>query len=306
MDGKQSGQDFASSVAYVTPGYFSTLRMPLLAGRAIRENDSALSEPVAVVNVSFARSFFGESNVVGRHIRWWMGAKNESAAMTIVGVVGDVTKAQGIHWTAPLGTEPVLYVPATQFPAQALSVAHLWFQPSWMVRTRGPMLSGLTAEMEHAMAEADPNLPFSGFYSMDDLMKQELQMQRVEVLLLTTLAGLALLLSALGIYSLVSHLVVQRTREIGIRMALGSSMGRAMAQIGSAGLVSAGVGLAAGLGLCFLALRVLRSEIYGIHVYDPLTLLGTPLLLAVIAMVATLIPAARIARIDPSQTLRSE
>jgi predicted permease len=305
MDGKQAGQNYGSSVAYVTPGYFSTLRMPLLAGRAIRESDSAQSEPVTVVNVSFARSFFGETNVIGRHISWMMGPNDHGAAMTIVGVVGDVTKSQGIHWNAPLGTEPVFYVPATQFPTEALSVAHLWFQPSWLVRTRGPV-SGLTAEMERAMGEADPNLPFSGFYSMDDLMKQELQTQRVEVLLMATLAGLALLLSAVGIYSLVSNLVLQRTREIGIRMALGSSVGEAMAQISASGLMAAGIGLAAGLGLSFVALRVLRSEIYGVHVYDPLTLVGTPLLLALIAVAATLIPAARITRIDPAQTLRSE
>jgi predicted permease len=305
MDGKHAGLNDSSSIAYVTPGYFSTLRMPLLAGRSFRESDAAQSEPVTVVNVSFAKKFFGETSVVGRHIRLLMGPKDGGPVMTIVGVVGDVTKSQGIDSTAPLGTEPVFYMPATQFPAEVLSVAHLWFQPSWLIRTRGPV-TGLTSAMERAMAEADPNLPFSGFYSMDDLMKQELQTQRVEVLLLSTLAGLALLLSAVGIYSLVSNLVLQRTREIGIRMALGSSVGEAMARISYSGLAAAGIGLAAGLGLSFLALRVLRSEIYGVHIYDPLTLAGTPLLLALIAAIATLIPAARITRIDPAQTLRSE
>jgi ABC-type antimicrobial peptide transport system permease subunit len=141
---------------------------------------------------------------------------------------------------------------------------------------------------------------------MDDLMKQELQMQRVEVLLLTVLAGLALLLSAVGIYSLVSNLVLQRTREIGIRMALGSSAARAMAQISLSGLLAAGLGLAVGMSLSFAALRVLRSEIYGVGVYDPVTLLGAPLLLAFVAVVATILPAARILRIDPATTLRAE
>jgi predicted permease len=305
MEGKQAGQIYGSSIAYVTPEYFSTLRMPFVDGRSIREDDSAQSERVAVVNESFARKFFGETNVVGRHIRLHMGGKESTPNITIVGVVSDVAKAQGIHPTAPLGTEPVFYVPATQFPADALAVAHLWFQPSWIVRTQGPV-SGLTAAMEHAMSEADPNLPVSGFYSMNDLMRQELQTQRVEVLLLSTLAGLALLLSAIGIYALVSNLVEQRRREIGIRMALGSSIEQAMVHIGLSGIVAASGGLALGAVLSIFALRVLKSEVYGIGVYDPVAMMAAPGLLAVIAIAASLLPSLRISRIDPAETLRSE
>ena len=304
MDGKFAGQTYGSSTAYVTPGYFSTLRMPLLAGRDFRENDSAQSEQVTVVNLSFAKQYFGETNVLGRHIQLQMG-HGTALTMTIVGIVSDVTKAPGINPTGPLSTEPVYYVPAAQFPADGLAIAHLWFQPSWVVRTHGPV-SGITEKMEHAMAEADPNLPFSGFFSMDDLMKQELQMQRVEVMLLSMLAGLALLLSAVGIYALVSNLVVQRTREIGIRMALGSTIHQAMVEIGSSGMLAAAGGLAVGVGLSFFALRVLRSEIYGVGVYDPVTLLGAPVLLAIIAFIATLFPSMRITRIDPAKTLRAE
>jgi len=304
-DGKNAGESYAVSTSYVTSGYFSTLRIPLLAGRNVGESDTANSEPAAVVNESFARKFFNEPNPVGRHFSLLQGPKQKGPAITIVGVVGDVTKEQGVDWTAPLGTEPVIYLPVAQFPAEMIPAAHLWFQPSWIVRTRGPV-AGLSAAMERAMAEADPNLPFSGFHSMDELMRQELQMQRVEVLLLGTLAGLALLLSAIGIYALVSSLVVQRTREIGIRMALGSSMERAIIEIGSSGVIAAGVGLVVGVTLSLVALRVLRSELYGVGVYDPLTLLAAPGLLALIALVASWLPASRISRIDPALTLRSE
>ncbi len=229
--------------------------------------------------------------------------QDKGTAMTVVGVVADVTKEPGMRGDAPLSTEPVFYVPATQI-GDPLKW-HIWFQPSWIVRMRGPV-AGLPEAMERAMAEADPNLPFSGFYSMEDLMRQELQMQRVEVLLLSTIAGLALLLSAIGIYALVSNLVVQRTREIGIRMALGSSIGQAMVEIGSSGVLAAGFGLATGIALSFVALRVLRSELYGVGVYDPLTLLGAPVVLALIAVAASWLPALRISRIDPALTLRSE
>jgi len=305
LDGKLAGTDAAndgSSVTYVTPAYFSALRMPLLGGRAISDADSSTSERVTVVNESFARKFFGEANPVGRHFQLSWG-QGKGTGMTVVGVVADVTKKPGMTGDAPLATEPVFYVPAAQVndPLQW----HIWFQPSWIVRTHGPV-AGLTQAMERAMAEADPNLPFSGFYSMEDLMQRELQMQRVEVLLLSTLAGLALLLSAIGIYALVSNLVVQRTREIGIRMALGSSIGQAMVEIGSSGVMAAAVGLAAGVALSFVALRVLRSELYGVGVYDPVTLVAAPALLALIALAASWLPALRISRIDPALTLRSE
>ncbi|HEX5235387.1 MAG TPA: ABC transporter permease [Silvibacterium sp.] len=304
-DGKNAGKSDAVSTAYVTPGYFPTLGIPLLAGRDVRDADTATSQPVAVVNEAFARKFFGEGNAVGRHFRGLMGPQEANPPITIVGVVGNVTKEQGVDRTAPLGTDPVFYTPATQFSEKGLAVVHLWFQPSWIVRTRRPV-AGLAEAMQRAMAEADPNLPISGFQSMDGLMQQDLETQRMEVLLLSVLAGLALLLSAVGIYALVSNLVVQRTREIGIRMALGSSIERAMVEIGSSGLFAAAFGLMAGVGLSFLVLRLLKSELYGVGVHDPVTLLGAPALLALIAVIASLLPALRISRIDPALTLRSE
>ncbi len=141
---------------------------------------------------------------------------------------------------------------------------------------------------------------------MQQILNEQLQKQRVEVLLLTVLAGLALLLSAIGIYALVSNLVVQRTREIGIRIALGSTVGGAMLHVGSAGVVAAVAGLLAGIGLSFVALRVLSSEIYGISAYDPVTFITVPLVLAIIAGAASFLPTLRISRIQPADTLRAE
>ena len=304
-DGKNAGQTPSASTTYVTPGYFSTLRMPILTGRGVRDTDTSTSEPVAVVNEAFAKKFFGTPDALGRHFNIRMGSAAKAQPITIVGVVGNVTKVQGIDWTAPLGTEPVFYIPAAQFPSDALATIHMWFQPSWIVRTRGD-IAGLATQMQQAMAAADPNLPISGFHSMDQLMGRQLETQRMEVLLLGVLAGLALLLSAVGIFALVSNLVVQRTREIGIRMALGSSVERAMREIGASGLIASGTGLVVGMGLSLIALRVLRSQLYGIGVYDPLTLVAAPLLLLLVALVASILPVLRISRIDPAQTLRSE
>jgi predicted permease len=299
VDGRFAGKEWGASTAYVSPGYFQVLRIPILSGRAISESDTPTSLPVTVVNVDFAREFFNEQNPIGRHIH------NENHAYTIVGVVANVAKRPGVSGDAPLATEPVFYLPAAQMPQGLVNVAHVWFQPSWIVRTAGPV-QGLTAAMQAALAQVDPDLPFSGFHSMNDILAENLVYQRAEVVLLAVLAGLALLLSAVGIYGLVSNLIVQRTREIGIRMALGSSIRQAMTDVGRAGVVAAGCGLVSGLALSFAAMRVLRSELYGVRDYDPLTFICVPLVIAVIAAAASFLPTLRITRIDPAVTLRME
>lgn len=190
-------------------------------------------------------------------------------------------------------------------PATLLSVVHIWFQPSWIVRTSGPV-EGLTAQMQRALTSVDPNIPFSGFYRMHDLLAKTLATQRVEVALLSSMAALALLLSAVGIFALVANIVAQKTREIGIRIALGSTIRQAMIHIGSPGLRASSLGLILGLILSAAALRTMRSVLYGIDVYDVPTILTVVLALASIALIATTVPTLRIARIDPAKTLREE
>jgi predicted permease len=299
MDGTRAGTRPASSVAYVTPSYFSTLRIPLLAGRPITEADSSVSERVAIVNVAFSRRFFDNPSPVGYHF------KTADVVYTIVGVVGDVAKRPGIQRSAPIAAEPVAYLPASQTPQGLVNIAHIWFQPSWIVRTNGP-IRRLTASMQRALADADPSLPFSGFRSMRQILAEQLQEQRIEVLLLATLAGLALLLSTIGIYALVSNLVVQRTREIGIRIALGSTTAQAMLRVGASGVVAAAGGLVSGVVLAFLAMRILSSQIYGVGTHDPVTFITVPLILALTAGAASFLPALRISRIQPADTLRAE
>jgi ABC-type antimicrobial peptide transport system permease subunit len=299
IDGKLAGKEWGSSLAYITPEYFQAFRIPLLAGRAIADSDTSISQLVAVVNTDFAHQFFNDPSPIGRHI------ETSKRVYTIVGVVGNVAKRPGMGGDAPLATESLLYLPATQTDQGLVNIAHIWLQPSWIVRTAGP-IQGLTAAMQNALAKVDPSLPFSGFHSMQDLLAENLTYQRVEVTLLGVLAGLALLLSAVGVYGLVSNLVAQRTKEIGLRMALGSSMQQAMLNVGSVGAASAVLGIVAGLVLSFVAVRFLRSELYGITAYDPLTLAVVPVVLAIVSTAASYLPTLRIARIDPARTLRME
>ena len=160
--------------------------------------------------------------------------------------------------------------------------------------------------MQRALAATDPNLLFSGFYSMNDLRAATLATQRIEVALLTAMASLALLLSGIGIFMLVANLVAQRTREIGIRIALGSTVSTAMVHVGGSGVGAAAFGLVLGLALCIGALRALRSAIYGVGVYDATTIAAVVLGLAAVTLIATAVPALRIARIDPASALREE
>jgi len=268
----------------------------VLAGRAFTVADGPNAQRVAVVNHAFARKFYGGTNPVGRYI---------NKDTVIVGEVTDVSVSSGLYEGAPLMSEQGMYIPAAQVNTRALSVLHLWFQPDWIVRTAGPV-EGLTAQMQRALASADPNLPFSGFYRMRDLLARTLAMQRVEVALLGAMAALALLLSAVGIFALVASTVAQRTREVGIRIALGSTIQKAMIHVGRSAVGASALGLVLGLILCAGALRALRSVLYGVGVYDAPTMLVVVLTLSAVVLFATTVPTLRVARIDPAKTLREE
>jgi hypothetical protein len=240
----------------------------------------------------------GTTNVVGRHI------SSAGTVSLIVGVVGDVTKKPGL-FPAPLASEVTYYMPAAQVDGRSAAMLHVWFQPSWIVRSQHP-IAGLNESMQKAIAEVDPALPIASFHLLGDLQALALRQQRFQVFLLGTLATLALVLSLVGVYGLVSNMVVQRTREIGIRMALGSSVPQAMIEIGSSGVGAVGAGMAAGLALAAVAVRIIKSQLYGIQIYDPLTFVAVLLLLILAATAATFLPTRRIAHIDPASTLRAE
>jgi len=295
-DGKETGQQAGTDELYVTPGYFATLQMPILAGRDFTSSDGPNAQLVAIVNRTFVQKFFHGENPIGRTL-------NKSTV--IVGVVSDVQISSGLDPVAPLQSEETMYIPAAQMEPQGLALVHVWFQPSWIVRTGAPV-EGLTEQMQRALHDADPGLPFSGFYAMNELRAQALVMQHIEVALLGAMAGLALLLSAVGIFALVANMVAQRTREIGIRIALGSTIRQAMSHIAGPGIRAAGLGLVSGLALSAFALRAMRNVLYGVGVYDAPSLAAVILTLAAVTAIASAAPALRIARIDPAKTLREE
>jgi ABC-type antimicrobial peptide transport system permease subunit len=197
------------------------------------------------------------------------------------------------------------YIPAAQVDQKFLSLVHVWFQPSWIARTNAPV-TGISEAMQKALSQADTQLPIASFHRLSDLQALALRQQRFEVFLLGALAALALLLSLVGVYGLVANMVAQRTREIGIRMALGSSVSQAMMEVGTSGIVAVTVGLAGGLALSTISVRLIKSELYGVKTYDPMTFGLVLALLILSAIAATFLPTRKIARIDPASTLRAE
>jgi hypothetical protein len=299
-DGKEAGHEAATDILYATPGYFSTLQIPLLAGRTFTDADGPTAQHVVIVNEKFVRKFYQGARPLGRTLQ------SGPSKAVIVGVVADVQLSSGLNPVAPLQSEETVYIPAAQITQpDKLALIHTWFQPSWIVRTAKP-IAGLTEQMQRALANVDPSLPFSGFYSMSDLQARTLASQRIQVALLGTMAGLALLLSAVGIFVLVANSVALHTREIGIRIALGSSLGKAIRHVAGVGLRPAAAGMLLGLLGCAGTLRLMRSILYGVSVYDVPSLLSVVGVLGGVVVLAAMIPALRVARIDPARILREE
>ncbi|HEX5314594.1 MAG TPA: ADOP family duplicated permease [Gammaproteobacteria bacterium] len=305
-NGGRAGQSVSADEVFVTPEYFDTLRIPMFSGRAFEERDGPGAQPVVIVNRAFARKFLPGLDPIGLYLTRLNPAGQK---LLIVGVVGDTllsSVAELNEGSAPLTAEETIYLPYAQIADGGfLSRMHAFFQPSWIVRTSTP-IAGLTAQMQRELSALDSNLTFSGFYAIDDLMLKTLATQRVEVALLTTMASLALLLSALGIFALVANIVAQRTREFGIRIALGATMRNIMLHVARTGVSAAVVGGAAGLLISAGALRAMRSVVYGVGVYDATTILVVVLLLGLVIFVAAILPALRVGRIDPVETLRNE
>jgi predicted permease len=289
-------------VVYVTPGYFETLRIPIRRGRAFEESDTAEAEPVAIVSESFARKFYAQHEALGGHLR--MGRQN----LRIAGIVGDVEQHSGLENFRPLSVEPTIYVPAAQLNDGYLQLIHTWFSPNFVIRTAGTggATGSLEAQIQSAVAGADPQLPIARFKTIAELRSQSVLDQRFRATLFSTIAGLALLLAALGLYGLISHSVTQRTPELGIRMALGATAGQAVATAVKPGLLLALAGIGAGFVLSRLAVRFLGHLLFGVRATDPATFAVMAGILLAATAVASLIPAARVLWIDPARTLRDQ
>lgn len=288
-----------STVTYVTPGYFETLHLPIRLGRALTDRDSAGAAPAVVVNESFVRRYFASADPIGQHL------EVAGAVREVVGVADNVQQRGGFNGYGPIDALPSVYVPFAQFPGTSLRLFHGWFSPAWIVRTAS---AGVVTEaaIRRAMAEVDPQLPLSAVRSVDSVRSAALARQRVLMLLVTVLGASALLLAAIGIHGLISSGVNERTREFGIRMALGATAGQTVRAAALPGIVLAIVGLVAGCGVAVGVSGLLRNLLWGVSSNDPITFAGVVTSLLVVAVTASVFPALRVRRLDPVSLLRAE
>lgn len=294
------GGRVASSVdwRYVAGDYLRVLRIPLVAGRAFAEADHrAAAPPVALVNEEYVRRFGRGRAVMGSRLQMTL-VESDDDVREIVGVLGDV-RTRGLT-----ATRPTVFVPVEQAPDDMIGLAHEYFQVSWALRTRDDP-TALVPSVEQVVRKADPLLSITAFRSMDQVVDRALASTRFQTLLLGLFAAVALILAAAGLYGLVAYAVAQRTKEIGIRLALGASAGRVTARFALQGIALATLGAVAGAGAAALVTEVLR-RLTDMQPLDPWTVAGVVLVLGAVSVAATVAPARRAARVDPMRTLRAE
>lgn len=292
------GQAETVNVTYVTPDYFRTLDMPIVLGRGFTPRDAADAPHVAVVNQAFVRRYKLGDEILGFDL-------DSTEHLQVIGVVGDVPQTNGgLRSFEPIDSIPGWYVPAAQVSDSFIKTVHTWFSPSWVVRTSRPV-PGVAAEMQRALKDVDPLLPFNTFRTIDDLRGEALRLPRAAAMLFTTLAALAVLLSSIGLYGIVATSIGDRVRELGLRIALGSSPWRTFIAASWPGVLVSAAGIGAGVALARASAILVRALIWGVQPTDPVTFAGAALVGLVVASLAVVIPTIRVLSLNPVEALRS-
>jgi predicted permease len=274
----------------ITPGYLRTMAIPIVEGRDFDDHDGRDGARVAIVDERMAREMWPGQSPVGRRLRLG-GADSTSPWITVVGVAGAV-KQDALDSESRIA----VYLPHAQFPARAMTV---------VLRASGAAESVAGAARE-ALRAFDPDLPVYNLRSMESRVAESLARRRLAMLLLACFAAIAVTLAAVGVYGVISYIVSQGRRELGIRLALGASPRALVRMILAQGAAVAGLGIGIGLVAALALARLVRSLVFGIGITDPATYGGVALVLGVVAFVACLVPAARAARVDPALSLRAE
>ena len=278
----------------VTPEFFRALGIPLQQGRAFGDGDDTAGTPVAIVNSSFARRFTS-----GQGLGHAVTFGERDASRVVVGVVGDVKSYVG------LPAQPTVFIPVAQTPYGLFRVFEGWFPTHVLVRTDGnPLALGQT--LERTLRQMDPQVPIGRVRSMEQVLSSSLALQQFLMVLVSAFAGVAFALAMIGVYGVMSYVVTQQRREIGIRLALGARPANMWRRVLGRGMALAGAGAVAGIGGALALTRLLRNLLFGVGANDPLTFTAVVVALAAAAALACAVPAYRAARVDPMVALRYE
>jgi putative ABC transport system permease protein len=279
-------------VAITSPEYFSTMKIPLVSGRGFAQTDKADSERIVIVDANVARAYFGADDPVGKHILISLPQHPKNAPFTIIGVVG------AVKHTNPLENETKgqLYFPYTQ-----VSIPYSWV----VLRTDGDP-GALSEPLRKQVLAIDATQPLDEVKPMEDRLNEFVAQPRFNMMLLGIFAGLALVLSAIGVYGVMAYSVTQRTHEIGVRMALGARRSDVLQMILNQAVKLAAIGVIVGVIGGLMATRALSSMLFGVKPADPATFIGITALLAAITVLAGLVPAFKATRVDPMIALHYE
>ncbi|MGH9795852.1 MAG: ABC transporter permease [Candidatus Acidiferrales bacterium] len=291
VEGRPTGDgDLPSPLYYlISPDYFRTMEISLLAGRAFTEHDTDGAPPVVVINRAFAERIFPGENPIGQRIRL---GRNSSIVREIIGVVADTKH----YWLGERNSLLQVYEPFAQMPARGME---------FVLRTSVEPTS-LAAAVRREVQAVDPDQPITSLQTLEQMLAQSVAQPRFRTLLLGLFGGLALLLASVGVYGVMAYSVARRTQEIGIRMALGAQRGDVLRMVLRGGFALAAVGVLIGLAGAFAATRLLEGLLFGVQPSDLQTYAITAAILVVVALLACAIPALRASRVDPMMALRHE
>ncbi|MFZ0273750.1 MAG: ABC transporter permease [Acidobacteriaceae bacterium] len=284
------GDEPSEALGLAMPGYFETMRIPLMAGRVFGEQDGLKGAPTIIINQAFAKKYFPGENPLGHHIQVRLGDDVfDQSVREVVGVVGS-TKLKGLTADA----QPGYFLPY----AQAVVT-----NPYLVIRANGDPLM-LEAGIRVAVHDMDKGVPVYQVSTLEDYLSKSAAQPRFQTLLLSCFAGIALILAAIGLYGLLSYMVVQRSLEIGVRMALGAQRADILRQIVRRGLTLTLMGMIGGVAIAAAVTRLLSGMLYGIRSSDPATFAVMAGVLLLVSVAASSIPAWRAARLDPNRALR--
>jgi len=267
----------------ITPEYFRVLQTPLLEGRFFNDADTADSPQVVIINEALARKYFPKGDALNKRITF-DDPRKDPKWVRIVGIVGSIR-----HRRLDLDPQPEYYVPQAQFPVRSMVLA----------ARSGQDPRTLTSAIRREIQSIDPDQPIANVRTLQAVTADSIAPRRMSVALLGVFAGIALLLAGVGIYGVISYLVVQRTHEIGVRMALGAQRSDVLGLVVGHALKLVGIGTVIGLILAFLSTRTLSALLYSVGAFDPTTFVFVTIALAAIALLASYIPALRATRADP-------
>jgi predicted permease len=289
---QESSQNLRAEGIRVSSDFFKAMQVPLVRGRFFTDADQDGKEPVAIIDEATARHYWANSDPIGHRVRFGQDPAASRLVQpwrTVVGVIKNI-KQDGLD----LNGVPHIYVPVYQYPGRSLSV---------VLRT-SLLASQLEPQIRHEVQSIDPGLPVFGVTSMDEVIDRSLASRRFSADLVSGFAGLALLLASIGIYGLLAYMVGQRSREIGLRMALGARRGDIVKLILGRGFALAVVGIVAGVIVAASGASAMASLLYGVRPRDPAVFLAVALLLLLVTVFASYIPARRAAKVDPMTALR--